>query len=99
MRFIMFFEYTRYAVSKGVPARGVRAAVATMMKMIDLSDKRTTLSKDLSGGMKRKLCVGIAIIGGSKICFLDEPTSGIISVITAVPYTSKSCTVYGVLFS
>ncbi len=25
-------------------------------------------------GQKRKLCVGMALIGGSKIVFLDEPT-------------------------
>jgi ABC-type multidrug transport system ATPase subunit len=33
-------------------------------------------SKNLSGGMKRKLSVGIAFIGGSKVVLLDEPTSG-----------------------
>lgn len=26
--------------------------------------------------MKRKLCTGIALCGNSKICILDEPTSG-----------------------
>lgn len=27
--------------------------------------------------MKRKLCIGIALIGGSKLVILDEPTAGI----------------------
>lgn len=35
-----------------------------------------TVSAALSGGMKRKLSVGIALIGGSKVVVLDEPTSG-----------------------
>ena len=29
-----------------------------------------------SGGNKRKLCVGIALIGSPKIVFLDEPSTG-----------------------
>ena len=43
---------------------------------VALSEKRDTLSKKLSGGMKRKLSVAIAFCGGSKIVCLDEPTSG-----------------------
>lgn len=34
------------------------------------------MAKTLSGGMKRKLSVAIALIGGSEIVMLDEPTSG-----------------------
>ena len=34
---------------------------------IDLADQRDTLSKDLSGGQKRKLSVGIALIGDPKV--------------------------------
>ena len=30
----------------------------------------------ISGGNKRKLQLAIALIGGSKVIFLDEPTSG-----------------------
>ncbi len=31
----------------------------------------------LSGGMKRRLCVAIALVGGSRVVFLDEPTTGL----------------------
>ena len=43
---------------------------------VALFEKRNTLSKNLSGGMKRKLSVAMAFCGGSKIVLLDEPTSG-----------------------
>jgi len=38
-----------------------------MISVLHLEDKRETASKDLSGGMKRKLCVGIALIADSKV--------------------------------
>ncbi|KAJ8311158.1 hypothetical protein KUTeg_011297 [Tegillarca granosa] len=48
----------------------------TMSMLTGLQSKADSLSKTLSGGQKRKLSVGIALIGGTKIIVLDEPTSG-----------------------
>lgn len=45
--------------------------------MLEMEDKRDTLSNKLSGGMKRKLSIGIALCGNSKIVICDEPTSGL----------------------
>ncbi len=47
-----------------------------MITDLQLPDKRSTRAKKLSGGMKRKLSVGIALVGQSEIVILDEPTSG-----------------------
>lgn len=47
------------------------------LKDIDLIEKADTFAKHLSGGQKRKLSVGIAIIGDPKIIILDEPTAGV----------------------
>lgn len=50
--------------------------VEDSIKDVALYEKRNTFSKDLSGGMKRKLSLAIAFCGDSKVVFLDEPTSG-----------------------
>ena len=43
---------------------------------LGLLEKTDELSKNLSGGQKRRLSTGIAFIGNSKFIVLDEPTSG-----------------------
>lgn len=45
----------------------MKKEVERMIKLIGLEEKRSTQSKYLSGGMKRKLSVGIALIGGSTV--------------------------------
>uniref|UniRef100_A0A8B9KRI7 ATP-binding cassette, sub-family A (ABC1), member 3b n=1 Tax=Astyanax mexicanus TaxID=7994 RepID=A0A8B9KRI7_ASTMX len=50
--------------------------VDRIIRVLNLEDKRNAQSKTLSGGMKRKLSIGIALIGDSKVVMLDEPTSG-----------------------
>ena len=52
------------------------AQVDQAIRDVALFEKRNTLSKNLSGGMKRKLSVAMAFCGGSKMVLLDEPTSG-----------------------
>lgn len=47
-----------------------------MLRDVDLTQHRATMAMNLSGGSKRKLSVAIALIGGSKLVLLDEPTSG-----------------------
>ena len=49
-------------------------------QMIDdlvLKHKRDEISKNLSGGMQRKLSIATAFVGGSKTVILDEPTAGV----------------------
>ena len=43
---------------------------------VDLLSHRSHIAKNLSGGQKRKLSIGIALIGDSKLVLLDEPSSG-----------------------
>lgn len=63
--------------------------VNTSIQDVALAEKRNTLSKNLSGGMKRKLSVAIAFCGDSKTVLLDEPTSGMVSLIFCI-----GCTIF-----
>ncbi|TNN68845.1 ATP-binding cassette sub-family A member 3 [Liparis tanakae] len=65
-----------YAQLKGFPKDKIPDEVDRIIRVLNLEDKRLARSKTLSGGMKRKLSIGIALIGDSKVVMLDEPTSG-----------------------
>ncbi|KAK2651860.1 hypothetical protein Ddye_011716 [Dipteronia dyeriana] len=79
---ILFQELTvrehleMFAILKGVKKDLVENVVADMVDEVGLADKINTVVRALSGGMKRKLSLGIALIGDSKVVILDEPTSG-----------------------
>jgi ABC-type multidrug transport system ATPase subunit len=47
------------------------------IKEIDLVGKEHYEVQKMSGGQKRKLCIGLALIGNPKYVFLDEPTTGL----------------------
>ncbi|XP_047427991.1 phospholipid-transporting ATPase ABCA3 [Mugil cephalus] len=65
-----------YAQLKGYSKEKIPDEVDRIIRILNLEDKRQARSKTLSGGMKRKLSIGIALIGDSKVVMLDEPTSG-----------------------
>ena len=56
-------------------AKSIPAEVRKIIDDVDLGAKQNDLAKNLSGGQKRRLSVGIAFIGNSKLILLDEPTS------------------------
>uniref|UniRef100_A0A669B662 Cholesterol transporter ABCA5 n=1 Tax=Oreochromis niloticus TaxID=8128 RepID=A0A669B662_ORENI len=65
-----------FAAIKGIPRADIDTEVTKVLKDLDLEKIMTAQAKNLSGGQKRKLSVGIAILGDPKILLLDEPTAG-----------------------
>jgi len=62
---------------KGLTSEKIDDEVQRMLLELYLTDKADNIAKTLSGGQKRKLSVGIAVIGNPKIIILDEPTAGV----------------------
>jgi ABC-2 type transport system ATP-binding protein len=50
--------------------------VEEVINSVGLDEKRGALIRTLSGGQRRRLDVGLGIIGSPELLFLDEPTTG-----------------------
>ena len=70
---LRFYSHVKSSGSGSVD----QGEVHRLITDLGLEDKRVCPVSTLSGGMKRKLSVGVAFIGGSKAVVLDEPTAGI----------------------
>mmetsp|Transcript_6715 Transcript_6715/g.15361 ORF Transcript_6715/g.15361 Transcript_6715/m.15361 type:complete len:1436 (+) Transcript_6715:45-4352(+) len=66
-----------FARLRGVPEDLVKQVVDGTIDQLELTPHRHKLAMRLSGGMKRKLCVAIALIGDPEVVLLDEPSAGL----------------------
>ena len=53
------------------------ARIEEILRELSLWDKRKTILKELSGGMKRRVMIAKALAHDPDILFLDEPTAGV----------------------
>ncbi|XP_045460948.1 ATP-binding cassette sub-family A member 2-like isoform X2 [Harmonia axyridis] len=61
---------------KGNSMEDVKKEANDLLQVLKLEKKRDLMVSCLSGGMKRKLCLAMAVIGQSRVLVLDEPTAG-----------------------
>lgn len=66
-----------HAVLYGVPSSERDTRIEELLKLVELYERRNSLVKEYSGGMRRRLEIARGLLHHPKIIFLDEPTLGL----------------------
>ncbi|MDP8023988.1 MAG: ABC transporter ATP-binding protein [Nitrososphaeria archaeon] len=66
-----------YLTARGYSFKNASEEARKALKQVNLWENRNTPADELSGGMKRKLFVAMALASNAELVFLDEPTTGL----------------------
>ncbi len=66
-----------HGVLYGVPPAVRKERIRTLLEFVELWDRRDSLVKSFSGGMKRRLEIARGLLHHPAVIFLDEPTLGL----------------------
>ena len=61
----------------GMSGPALASRVDQVLEVVALTDRRDDLTKEFSGGMKRRLNIGVGLLHKPELLILDEPTVGV----------------------
>ncbi|MFG1556055.1 MAG: ABC transporter ATP-binding protein [Thermoplasmataceae archaeon] len=70
-------QVSMYLVGRGFSTADARKATLDALEAVGLHEARNNPADTLSGGMKRKCFVAMALAANADVIFLDEPTTGL----------------------
>jgi len=71
-------EVLTYAAKLRLPPdTDVKQVVTKTLEDIEMTHRRNALVKELSGGQRKRVSIGVELLADPKLFFLDEPTSGL----------------------
>ena len=76
-----FYTYERLTVKETIQYYAgmfdAHPDVDELIRLVDLEEKKNVLFRKLSGGLKQRLGIAVALVNDPEMIFLDEPSSGL----------------------
>lgn len=69
------FEF--FGAIRGISKEVMKSSIDYLSSNMQLGAILDNRAGDLSGGQKRKLCIGLSLLGNPRIVLMDEPTAGV----------------------
>ena len=70
-------HFELFGAYRGVKPSVLKDSIEYFASNMQLSHMMNNRAGDLSGGQKRKLCIGLSLLGNPAIVLMDEPTAGV----------------------